>query len=188
MSGVRGVGLDAGCSWNLATVTAMTVVLLWTMTGEDTPFDWQPDSASAPLIDRADDESLSVDVRVRTLAHLGLDGPGTVEGRIGGTTRMLFERMNCNILKVAASDSEGDAGIDAWARLAELTVPMLSTCRDFDFLCDVPFYEETARRIDQLPGQVLAGMAHVPGIEERELVAQLISDGVVDHAVTSTNP
>lgn len=146
------------------------------MTDEDTPFDWQPDPASGPLIDRADDPSLSVDARIRALTHLWLDGPGTAEGRVGGPPRTLFEAMNRTILDVAAPESAGDAGVDAWTRLSELTVPVLTTWGEHDLPCDLPFYEETARRIGQGPGRVLPAVAHLPGLEEPELVAQLIRD------------
>mgnify|MGYP003289324712 CR=1 FL=1 len=146
------------------------------MTDEDTPFDWQPDPASGPLIERADDPSLSVDARIRALAHLWLDGPAAVEGRVDGEARALFQTMNRTILEVGAPHSAGDAGVDAWTRLSELTVPVLSTWGELDLPCDLPFYEETARRIGQGPGRVLPAVAHLPGLEEPELVAGLIRD------------
>jgi pimeloyl-ACP methyl ester carboxylesterase len=146
------------------------------MTDDDTPFDWRPDTATAHLIDKADDTSLSTDDRLRALAHLWLDGPASTEGRVGGGARTLFSEMNRDVIDVAETGPTGDAGVDAWTRLSELTVPVLSTWGEFDLPCDIPFYEETARRIAQRPGRVLPKVAHLPGLEQPQLVAHLIGD------------
>lgn len=146
------------------------------MTDDDTPFDWQPDAASAPLIDRATDESLSTDAQIQALAHLWLDGPAAAEGRVGGAPRALFESMNRIILDVGASDSAGASDTDAWTRLGDLTMPVVSAWGELDLACDLPFYEESARRIGQGPGRLLPGVAHLPGLERPDLVARLIRD------------
>lgn len=144
------------------------------MTDEDTAFDWEPDDASAPLIARADDSNETDDNRIRALAHLWLDGPPAPEGRVAGDTRDLFTTMNQAILTIAAPDSAGDAGVDAWTRLGEVSVPVLCVWGDLDLPCDIPFYEETAHRIGQGPGRVLPGVAHLPGLEQPHLIAELI--------------
>lgn len=144
------------------------------MTDEDTPFDWEADDASAPLMARADDHDLTADDRIRALAHLWLDGPVAREGRVAGDARDLFVEMNRTILAVDAPGSAGDAGIDAWTRLDEVTAPVLCTWGELDLPCDIPFYEETARRIGQGPGQVLPAVAHLPGLEQPTLVAEII--------------
>jgi pimeloyl-ACP methyl ester carboxylesterase len=146
------------------------------MTDDDTPFDWRPDTATAHLIDKADDASLSTGDRLRALAHLWLDGPASTEGRVGGEARTLFSEMNRDIVDVDETGPTGDAGVDAWTRLPELTVPVLSTWGELDLPCDIPFYEETARRIGQRPGRVLPKVAHLPGLEQPQLVAHLIGD------------
>jgi pimeloyl-ACP methyl ester carboxylesterase len=84
--------------------------------------------------------------------------------------------MNRDIIDVAETGPTGDAGVDAWTRLSELTVPVLSTWGELDLPCDIPFYEETARRIAQRPGHVLPKVAHLPGLEQPQLVAHLIGD------------
>jgi pimeloyl-ACP methyl ester carboxylesterase len=144
------------------------------MTDDDTPFDWEPDDASAPLMTRADDPSATENERIQALAHLWLDGPRAAEGRVAGDARALFEAMNRKILAVAAPDSAGSAGVDAWARLGEVTVPVLCTWGDLDLPCDIPFYEETARRIGQGSVRVLPGVAHLPGLELPSLIAEMV--------------
>ncbi|RFA10679.1 hypothetical protein B7R54_16800 [Subtercola boreus] len=146
------------------------------MTDDDTPFDWQLDPATAPLLQRAEDAAAPVDDRIAALAHLWLDGPAAPEGRVAGAPRELFVSMNRRILEVAAADGAGDAGVDAWTRLGEITVPVLCSWGDLDVPADVPFYVETARRLGQEPARVLAGVAHLPGLEKPGVVAQLVRD------------
>nr|MCW2727827.1 hypothetical protein [Aeromicrobium sp.] len=144
------------------------------MTDEDTPFDWELDAASAPLIERAEDPTADTESRIAALAHLWLDGPAAPEGRVGGAAREMFEAMNRRILEVGAVEGAGDAGVDAWARLGEVSVPALCAWGDLDIPADLPFYEETARRLGQGPARVLAGVAHLPGLEQPEIVAELV--------------
>lgn len=146
------------------------------MTDDDTPFDWQLDPASAPLLERSGAADATVEDRIAALAHLWLDGPAAPEGRVDGTARDLFTAMNRRILDVGAPDSAGDAGVDTWTRLAEISVPVVSTWGDLDIPADLPFYEETARRLGQGPGRILPGVAHLPGLEQPELVADLVRE------------
>jgi len=146
------------------------------MTDDDTPFDWQLDSTTAPLLERSEDPALSPDERIAALAHLWLDGPTAPEGRVGGTARELFAAMNRRILAVGAPHDAGDAGVDAWTRLGDVSVPVLCAWGDLDLPPDLPFYAETARRLDRGPGQVVPGVAHLPGLERPDLVAGLVRD------------
>lgn len=144
------------------------------MTDDDTPFDWQADPASAPLLERADDHDVDVGTRIAALAHLWLDGPVAAEGRVGGPARDLFVAMNRRILELGAPDGAGDSGVDAWTRLGEVAAPVVCTWGDLDLPADLPFYEETARRLGQGSSRVLPGVAHLPGLERPELVAGLV--------------
>lgn len=148
------------------------------MTDEDTPFDWELDPATEPLLDRAEDTDAPMDDRIAALAHLWLDGPTAPEGRVAGPARDLFLAMNRRILAVAAPDAAGDASIDAWTRLGEVAVPVLTTWGDLDIPADLPFYEETARRLGQGPARVLPGIAHLPGLERPAVVADLVRDAL----------
>ncbi|ROS74066.1 pimeloyl-ACP methyl ester carboxylesterase [Curtobacterium sp. PhB130] len=146
------------------------------MTDDDTPFDWELDPATEPLLDRAEDASADVEARIAALAHLWLDGPVAPEGRVGGAPRELFADMNRRILEVGAPDSAGDNGIEAWTRLGEVSAPVTCTWGDLDIPADLPFYAEIARRLDQGPARVLPGVAHLPGLEQPDLVAGLVRD------------
>ena len=144
------------------------------MTDEDTPFDWEPDPASEALMERAEDPALDLQARIAALAHLWLDGPAAVEGRVGGAARDLFGTMNRRILQVGAPESAGDAGLDAWTRLGEVDAPVVCAWGALDIPADVPFYAETAKRLGQGPAQVIPDAAHLPGLEQPEVVAQLV--------------
>ncbi|MCW2810796.1 MAG: hypothetical protein JWP61_1254 [Friedmanniella sp.] len=150
------------------------------MTDEDTPFDWAPDPASGPLMEALEAAKDRADSRaqIRALAHLWLDGPTAPEGRVSGAPRVLFEQMNQQILAVGAADDAGDAGLQTWRTLDAIGVPVLAAWGDLDIPADLPFYEETARRLGQGPGRVLPGVAHLPGLERPELVAQLVREAV----------
>ncbi|GAA4264843.1 alpha/beta hydrolase [Frondihabitans peucedani] len=146
------------------------------MTDDDTPFDWKLDDASAPLMETAEDSDAPLDARIDALAHLWLDGPAAPAGRVSGAPRELFRSMNRRILEVAAPDSAGDAGVDAWTRLDELQVPVTAAWGDLDVPCDVPFYEETVRRLGQGPARILPGTAHLPGLDQPTVVAGLVRE------------
>jgi pimeloyl-ACP methyl ester carboxylesterase len=150
------------------------------MTDDDTPFDWAPDAASGPILEMLEEakDRGDVDTQVRALAHLWLDGPSAREGRVGGASRALFEDMNRGILAAAAPDDAGDAGLDTWRTLDRIAVPVLAAWGDLDIPADIPFYEETARRIGQGPGRTVPGVAHLPGLEEPALVADLVREVV----------
>ena len=95
--------------------------------------------------------------KTRLETWLWLDGPGQSEGRVGGAARDLALEMNAVIIGNAETDAAGAAGVDAWHRLAEITVPVTVACGDLD---------------------VLAGMAHQPYLESPGTVAQLIRPAV----------
>ncbi len=150
------------------------------MTDEDTPFDWAPDAASGPIMEALEEAERrgDIDAQISELAHLWLDGPAGPEGRVGGAARALFEEMNRGILAAAAPDDAGDAGLATWRTLDQIAVPVLNVWGELDIPADMPFYEETARRIGQGPGRVLPGVAHLPGLESPELVADLVREVV----------
>lgn len=144
------------------------------MTDDDTPFDWVLDPAIAPLLELSDDATVDPETRIVALTHVWLDGPAATEGRVAGSARELFATMNRRIIEIGAPQGAGDAGLNAWTRLDEITVPVLCTWGAVDIPADLPFYEETARRLGQGPGRVLPGVAHLPGLEQPELVADLV--------------
>lgn len=100
------------------------------MTDDDTPFDWQLDLSTASLLDRAEDPDVDTEERIAALAHLWLDGPAAAKRRVGGSARELFATMNRRILEIGAPDGAGDAGLNAWTRLGEVSVPVLCAWGD----------------------------------------------------------
>lgn len=109
---------------------------------------------------------------------LWLDGPGQPEGRVGGAARELALDMNAVIIGNDAAETEQATGVDAWHRLAEITIPVVVACGDLD----VPFLVDRCRLVaDRLPAgrhHVLSGMAHQPHLESAASVAQLIRSAV----------
>jgi pimeloyl-ACP methyl ester carboxylesterase len=57
-------------------------------------------------------------------------------------------------------------------------VPVRTTWGELDIPSDVPFYEETARRLGQDPGRILPGTAHLPGLDRPAAVADLVREAV----------
>jgi pimeloyl-ACP methyl ester carboxylesterase len=79
---------------------------------------------------------------------LWLDGPGQSEGRAGGAARKLALDMNAVIIGNGVPETAGAACVDAWHRLAEITVPVTVACGDLD----VPFLVDRCRLLaNRLP-------------------------------------
>jgi pimeloyl-ACP methyl ester carboxylesterase len=112
--------------------------------------------------------------RNRLETWLWLDGPASPEGRVGGEARALALDMNAIILRNAAREDAGDAGVDAWNRLDEVKVPVTVVCGDLD----VPFLVDRSRYLaGRLPSaryHELPGMAHEPFLEDSAQLADLL--------------
>ncbi len=97
---------------------------------------------------------------------------------MGGAARKLALDMNAVITGNGVPETAGAAGVDAWHRLAQITVPVTVACGDLD----VPFLADRCRLLaDRLPAarhHVLTGMAHQPYLESASTVAQLIRSAV----------
>lgn len=103
-----------------------------------------------------------------------LDGPDQPEGRVGGAARELALDMNRRIIANAVPEGAGHAGVDAWARLGEIAMPVTIACGDLD----EDFGLATSRALaDRIPGarfELLEGFAHLPMLEDPERIAALI--------------
>jgi pimeloyl-ACP methyl ester carboxylesterase len=150
------------------------------MTDEGESVEWAPDAATGAILSalEAAEAAKDVDEQVRLELHLWLDGPTAPEGRVGGAPRELAADMNRRILTAGTRGSDGDAGLDAWHRLGEITTPALATWGDLDLPPDLPFYAIAAERLANAESRVLAGVAHLPGLERPDLVADLIREAV----------
>jgi pimeloyl-ACP methyl ester carboxylesterase len=112
-----------------------------------------------------------------------LDGPAQPEGRVTGPARELALDMNAIVIRneMAAGEAPENAGpsaVDAWSRLAEITVPVTVACGELD----VPFILARSRvlaeRLPRARFELLPGMAHQPYLESARTVARLIRDAV----------
>jgi pimeloyl-ACP methyl ester carboxylesterase len=106
-------------------------------------------------------------------ARLWLDGPLAGEGRVAGAVRDLFLDMNGIALRSLPAAPSLDAA-PAWHRLAELRVPALVVWGDLDF----PHIQDRCRHmVAAMPdarGAVLAGTAHLPGLEQPAALTALL--------------
>lgn len=116
----------------------------------------------------------------RLLTHLWLDGPSAAEGRVSGPARNLALDMISIIIRNDTPEDPEDAGVDAWNRLAEVTVPAVVACGDLD----LPYLVSDSRHLtERLPlgrHRVLPGMAHLPYLENPPLIAGLIAGALAD--------
>jgi pimeloyl-ACP methyl ester carboxylesterase len=170
-----GVALDAAVS--APDRVAGLVLLAPAVSGAPTP-DLDADTARFDrLIDQAI-EAGDVDEQNRLETWLWLDGPAQLEGRVSGPGRSLLLEMNRALLLNAVSEQAGASGIDAWRQLDRVPSPTTVACGDLD----VPFLVNRSRDLaEYLPNgrhRVLAGMAHLPQIEDPAAVAALICDAL----------
>jgi pimeloyl-ACP methyl ester carboxylesterase len=131
------------------------------------------DDAITAAIDAGD-----VDEANRLETWLWLDGPAGPEGRVGGEARALALEMNAIILRSGAPEGTGASGIDTWARLDELQVPITVACGDRDLGFLVRRCRELADRLPRGRHRVLAQMAHLPALEQPQAVAQLLAEAI----------
>jgi pimeloyl-ACP methyl ester carboxylesterase len=136
------------------------------------------DSASLVLDERIDrawaDDDKTEAIRLET--WMWLDGPTGAEGRVTGAPRRLAEDMSRRIVAHDADEHAGDAGLDAWSQVESIDVPTIVGCGELD----VPFMIDRSRLLaERLPrGRfvLLPGVAHLPGLEQPELVAGLVRE------------
>lgn len=141
----------------------------------------QPEVPLDPATDRLDEQIVEA-IEAGDLAtanrleiRLWLDGPTAGEGRVTGPARELALAMNQRLLEQAEPpEGTGSGAVAAWGRLGELDLAVTVVCGELD----VPAVLETARRLPTLiAGAVyheLAGMAHLPYLEDPAAVAALV--------------
>jgi pimeloyl-ACP methyl ester carboxylesterase len=145
-----------------------------------------PGTEADPETDRLDGlieaaiEAGDLEEANRLEARLWLDGPAGPEGRVGGPVRDLFLDMNAIALRSEAESAEDNANddIDAWSRLGEIRVPVTVAWGELDI--DV-LNQRCQQIVDRLPfatGRALPEVAHLPYLEDPELIADLIRRAV----------
>lgn len=158
----------------------------WTATAEERAIEMAEEEAW---------EREDLDMINRVLAHQWLDGPRARNGRVGGAVRELFLDMNGKALdKPRLRHAEPAAR--AWQRMEEVSAPTLLIVGDQDFTALVERHDELSERMPNAFATVLEGCAHLPSIEQPELVSRLIGefldvlsgepDGDEDQAVPQT--
>jgi pimeloyl-ACP methyl ester carboxylesterase len=182
--------LDLGQVWLVASSAGGRVALDATLTYPERVAGLvllAPAVSGAPDIESLDPETERLDTAIdqataagdlaeanRLEAWLWLDGPAGPEGRVSGPVRQLFLEMNRIALKSEAEAATEETGISAWSRLAEITVPVTVAWGELD----VPVLNERSRQIvERLPnatGRELPQVAHLPYLEDPDLVANLV--------------
>ena len=111
-------------------------------------------------------------------ARLWLDGPTSTANRVSGPARDLALSMNEIILRNDVPDDAGSTGIEAWPQLEQIRVPVTVVCGELDLPAILEECEQIAARIPRAQHQVLPGVAHLPYLEQPELVAGVIREAL----------
>ena len=98
-------------------------------------------------------------------AHLWLDGPLSVEGRVTGPARDLFLDMNGIALRKPEIPLERNPP-SAYERLGMLTMPALVLWGDLDFSYIQTRCAELSRTLPDARGALIPGTAHLPNLEQ----------------------
>ncbi len=135
------------------------------------PADIQAVVDALDAADEADDL-----VRINELeAHLWLDGPTSSAGRVQGAVRELFLDMNGIALEKPDLDKEVEPA-SAYGKLSDLLLPTFVIWGELDF----PFLKTRCQYLlDNIPaakGQEIAGTAHLPNLEQPDLINKLLRE------------
>ena len=150
-----------------------------------------PEVSGAPSLDGLDAATQRLDELItaakeradwetanRLEAWLWLDGPAGPERRVGGAAQELALAMNAVILANANAGESQPGMVDAWSHLAEVATPTTVACGDLDVPALLARSRELARRIPHARYRELAGMAHLPYLEQPAAVAELVMEAI----------
>ncbi|WP_162917152.1 alpha/beta fold hydrolase [Dongia deserti] len=114
-------------------------------------------------------------------AHMWLDGPRAVDGRVQGSARDLFLRMNIIVLKNPSPGKDTPA-TDSFKRLKEIGAPTLLIWGDLDF----PHLQKRCvllgKRIKGAKSALMPGTAHLPNLEQPKQFNALLEEFLKDAA------
>jgi pimeloyl-ACP methyl ester carboxylesterase len=113
----------------------------------------------------------------RVAAWLWLDGPNESEGRVGGAPRALLREMVAGISRRNEFSGRRPEDPTAWLRLESIDVPAVIACGEFDTFLITPL-QEVARRMPKAVFHLLRGTAHLPMLDQPEVIADLIAGAV----------
>lgn len=133
--------------------------------------------ADTSRFDRLLDEAAAagdLDEVNRLETWLWLDGPSQAEGRVSGPVRDLAREMNAVALANEVPEGAGASGIEAWPRLAQVTVPTIVGYGDLDVPFLVERCQEMALRMPNATLHRVQGAAHLLELERPDAVAALV--------------
>ncbi len=156
------------------------VLLAPAISGEPTDLEADPETERLNALMEASAAAGDLDEVNRLGAWLWLDGPAGPEGRVSGPARDLFLAMNAIALQSGAESAAGagNSGIDAWSRLAEIIVPVTVAWGELDLEVLNNRCRQLVELLPAASGRELPQLAHLPYLEDPDLVADLIRTAV----------
>lgn len=156
------------------------LVLIAPAVGDAPELDWMAELGRElhDAIDAAE-QADDLDTVNRLETRIWLDGPCQREGRVSGDPRDLVLAMNAVALtndhaEVAASPEP----VSAWSLLEQLQVPMVVAVCEYDVDGVNRRAEQLAQRAPNARLVRLRGVAHLPSVEQPQLVARVIRDAL----------
>jgi pimeloyl-ACP methyl ester carboxylesterase len=103
----------------------------------------------------------------------GLDGLDAPEGRVTGVARQLALDMNAIALS-ATSPGHEPRVVDVWSRVGEIACPVLVLVGDLDMSHLQTRCHDLASRIPGAQLRVIPDAAHLPALEQPDVVADMV--------------
>lgn len=140
----------------------------------------QYDAATQRLDDLFDAAMASgdLDEANRLETWVWLDGPAGPEGRVSGPARNLALAMNAVVQRNGIPESAGASSADAWNQIEKINLPVTVAWGDLDLPFLVNRSEQLAARLPAGHGRVLPGTAHLPYLDQPDIVAQVIAEAI----------
>ena len=130
---------------------------------------WPPDASELYRKIEVAEAAGDLDLLNRLQAHLWLDGPSSIEGRVAGATRELFLDMNLRALN-ARSVGEITDDVDAWNNLSKIQVPVLLIAGQLA----LPHLQERSARMAEIIAHLdlisIANVAHACSVRSATTV------------------
>lgn len=155
------------------TRVAGLVLIAATVTGAPDPV-YSPAMATAMADVKAAEAARDFERLNALKTRIWLDGALGQEGRAGDVARTLFAGMHLNALRASPPGPDIDQP-SAYARLAELRVPVLSLWGDLDFPHIQTRSQHIADTVPNAQALMLMGTAHLPSLERPTEVMELVA-------------
>ena len=141
---------------------------------------WPPDASELYRKIEVAEAAGDLDLLNRFQAHLWLDGPSSIEGRVAGARRELFLDMNLLALN-ARSVGEITDDVDAWNNLSKIQVPVLLIAGQLD----LPHLQERSARMAEIIAHSelisIKNVAHLAALEAPLPCAEMIAKFLARH-------